>query len=157
MDGSKKPLEVYQLDLSESKQKQVIHTQQTIIEDICFVHDGDKQLLIIAVDSDGLFAYNTETNKLEWKMNRKQLEIENEMLFHGVTMDGRGHLFVTDYNNKCVQMFSASDGHYLGRLMKGVETLFKPAGVYWTAETSSLVAACILQGKWHLQCINIQY
>ena len=83
--------------------------------------------------------------------------MEEAVDVRAVTTDERGHLFVADYNNECIHMFSTSEGQYLGRLMKGVETIGNPGRVYWSVDTSSLVAACLLRDKWHLQLINIQY
>ena len=90
-------------------------------------------------------------------MEGKVTGMEHALYALGVTTDGRGHLFVADDNNKSIHMFSTSEGQYLGRLIKGVETLGNPARVQWSTETSSLLAACFLQGTWHLQFINIQY
>ena len=149
VDGSKKPFEVYQLDLSESNsksaaEKPIIHTQQSEIYDMCFVQDGDKHLLVVATGDAGLFAYNTKTDKLEWEVNQKLTGMKQVPCATGVTTDGRGHLFVGDRGNGCIQMFSASDGQYLGHLMKGAETISDPGRIYWSVETSSLVAACSL-------------
>ena len=162
VDGSRKPFEVHWLDLNELKPKpaagkSVIHTQLDEIKDICFVQDGVKHLLIVAARDAGLFAYNTETDKLEWKVDDKVSGREKALDARGVTTDEHGHLFVADYTNECIHMFSTSEGYYLGRLIKGVETLGNPGRVHWSADTSSLLAACFLQGKWHLQLINIQY
>ena len=162
MDASRKPFEVHWLDLGESKPKPavgkcVIHTKVNGLGNIFFFQDGDKQLLLVAYRDAGLLAYNTEMDKLEWKVDGKVSGMEQVLDASGVTTDEHGHLFAADYNNRCIQMFSASDGQYLGRLMKGVETIGNPARVKWTAETSSLVGACYLQDKWHLQLINIQY
>ena len=161
-DGSKESIEVHQLDLSGSSPKtaagkHVIHTEPDEIGDVCFVQDGDKQLLVAAAGDAGLFAYNTKTDKLEWKVDGNVTGMEEAVDVRGVTTDERGHLFVADYNNEYIHMFSTSEGQYLGRLMKGVETLGNPGRVYWIADTSSLVAACLLQDKWHLKLINIQY
>ena len=163
-DASKKPVEVHWLDLSDAQPKpaagkRVIQTEIDYIADMCFIHEGNKHLLIVAEPDEGIFAYNTETDRLEWKVGAKALGMENSMGVCGVTTDGRGHLFVADYmsENKCIQIFSVSDGKYLGRLMKGVETIGNSGKVHWNAETSSLLAACYFQNKWHLQWINIQY
>ena len=67
-------------------------------------------------------------------MNGEQLEIEKEMFSYVVTTDRRGHLFVTDYNNECMQMFSTSDGKYLGSLMKDSEAIGGIFSVQWSAE-----------------------
>ena len=162
LDVSKEPTEVHWLDLNESKPKPaagkcVIHTQVNITDDICFVQYGDKHLLVVAARKAGLFAYNTDTNKLEWKVVGKVSGMEQAVLATGATTDGRGTLFMGDRGNECIQMFSASDGQYLGRLIKDVETIGNPRRVHWSPETSSLAAACLLQGKWQLQFINIQY
>ena len=79
-------------------------------------------------------------------MNGEELEIEKEMFSYGVTTDGCGHLFVTDYNNECIKMFSASDDQYLVPLMKGVKIIRGKFSVHWSAESSSLVVACYFQG-----------
>ena len=125
----KEPFEVYRLDLSESKpklaaEKQVIHTQQTFIGDICFVHYGDKQLLVVAARDAGLFAYNAGTDKLEWKVEGKVTGMERALDALGVTTNGRGHLFVAD--DKCIHMFSTSEGQYLGRLIKRCGNTWQP-------------------------------
>ena len=59
----------------------------------------------------------------------------------GVTTDGQGHVFVTDENNKCIQIFSAG-GKYVGVLLKeGQQGLGEPRRVRWNDATSSLVVA----------------
>ena len=91
-------------------------------------------------------------------MNGEQLEIEKENVSYGVTTDGRGHLFVTDYNNECIQTFSASDDQYLGCLMKGSEAIGGIFSVQLSAETLSLVVSCYFQGKkWQFNVFNVQY
>ena len=164
MDGSKKPFQVCRLDLSESKPKPasgkgIIHTQLDDMFDICFVQDGDKQLLVVAAFEAGLFAYNIKRRKLEWKVDGKVDGMEQVLDADGVTTDESGHLLVADSGNECIQMFSASDGQYLGFLMKGVEIIGDPIRVHWSTETSSVLAACSLQDtfSWHLQFINIQH
>ena len=75
------------------------------------------------------------------------LEIGKAIFSYGVTTDKRGHLFVTDYNNECIQTFSASDGQYLGLLMKGSEAIGDIFSVKCSTESSSLVVACYFQGN----------
>ena len=80
-----------------------------------------------------------------------KLGLEKKIYSYGLTTDKRGHLFVTDYNNECIQMFSASDGQYLVPLMKGVEIIGGIVSVHWSA--SFLVVSCYFQGKCY-QCPN---
>ena len=162
LDVSKEPIEVHWLDLYESKPKAaagkcVIRTQLSLVRDICIIQNADKQWLVVAGDIEGLFAFNMETGKLEWKVDENVPGMEQIIDANGVTHDGRGHLFVADRNNGCVQMFSLSDGKYLGPLNKGLETICDPGSIYWSSETSSLVVACYLNGKWQLNIINVQY
>ena len=161
VDVSKEPNEVYWLDLSESKPKLaagkcVVPTQMYSMRDVCVIQDSDKQLLVVAADIDGLFAYNIESGKLEWKMD-EMFGMEQTIDANGVAQDGRGHLFVADRSNGCVQMFSVSVGQYLGPLTKGLETISDPGIVHWSAQMSSLVVGCHIQGKWHINVVNVQY
>ena len=160
-DISKKPIEIHWLDLSESKAKPaggkcVIHTEVNEMGGMCFGHNREKQLLFVAAREAGMFAYNTETDKQEWKVVGKVSRMEKALHAGGVTTDGGSNLFVSDKDNGCIQMFSASDGQYLGPLMKGVEIITAPIGVQWNAETSSLVAACYFRHKFHFNVINVQ-
>ena len=160
-DMSKSPREIHCLDLSGSEPqpaagKPVIHTKQNRIRDICYVKDGDKQLLVVAAKQEGIHAYNTITDRLEWSANGKLPGMGKEMSATGVTTDGRGHLFVADYNggNICIQMFSTA-GQYLGCLIKD-EDLGSPARIQWCDETSSILAAFHKNSKWNLNVIHVQ-
>ena len=162
LDVSKKLIEVHCLDLNESKpkpaaRKTIIQTQLYQVRDMCVIYAVDKQLLVVAADIEGLFAFNIATGNLEWKVDEEVPGMEQTIDANGVTQVGRGHLFVADRNNGCVQMFSLSDGQYLGPLKKGLETISDPSSVHWSPETSSLVVACYFQGKWQLNVINVQY
>ena len=77
----------------------------------------------------------------------------------GVTTDKRGHLFVCDFKkgNKCIHLFSASDGQYLGCLMKDKEELGDPGRIHWCEKTSSLITAYSFKGKWHINVISLQF
>ena len=57
--------------------------------------------------------------------------MEYDMRPVGVTTDGRGHLYVADWKNDCVHMFSVSDGLYMGCLLKGSEIAGNPENIRW--------------------------
>ena len=162
VDWSKIPFEVHWLDLSESQPKpangkSVIHTQHRNITDMCYVQNGGKELLIIAAFREGVFAYNTLLNKLEWKMDRKPAGMEKGIAAYGVAADGRGHLYIADYDNHCIQMFSVSDGSYLRCLVvKGAKSLGRPDKIRWCEKSSSLLSTCWWKGSWHLKMINVE-
>ena len=163
-DTSKQQWEIHWLDLSELEPKQaagkcVIHAaNNTPTRDLCFTQNGDRQLLIV-IYFDGIVAYNTETDKVEWEVHGTLPGMEQAMDPWGVTTDGRGHLFVGDFKNgnKSIQIFSVLDGHYLGCLMKDVDAYGAPARIRWCDSKSSLLAAFMWQGKWHLKVINVQF
>ena len=162
VDESKKPREVHWLDFSGSKpkpaaEKSVIHTEQAEIRDMCFSQSGDKQLLAVAGGDGGLFAYNTETDKLEWKADKAAHGMEHDMNAWGVSTDGYNHLFVADYRNQCIQMFSVSDGQYLRCLVKDTKSLDGLRRIRWYEPTSSLVCTSRSNEKWYLIDIHVEY
>ena len=163
-DWTKSTREVHWLDVSDAQPKPaagkcVIHTQLYRMYDMCAIHNGDKHLLVAAAGEDGLFAYNMKRDQLEWKVDVKPHGMEKYMEASGVTTDGRGHLFVCDsFNgNRCIQMFSVSNGKYLACLLKDVERIGTPARICWCEKTSSLLAAFWVKEKWQLTAINLQY
>ena len=152
------PFEVHWLDLSSKEPKpvegrQTIHTELDRIDDMCFVQDGDKQLLIVT-NYKGFFAYNTDTDKLEWKVVEKP---NQNIGIRAVTTDGRGHLFASDYNNHSIHVYSVSDGSYIRSLRGGDNALCKPEFIRWCKKTSSLIVACYSAGKWYLKFISVQF
>ena len=47
----------------------MIHTQLDRIDDMCFIQNGNKQLSnCFEVYDEGIFAYNTDTDRLEWRV-----------------------------------------------------------------------------------------
>ena len=126
--------------------------------DTCCLQDEGEQLLVLAA-GNSLLAYNTHIGKLEWKVDRKPPDMEKSIDFHGVTTDKRGHLFVCDWmdGNKCIHLFRASDGHYLGCLIKDEEELGAPGRIHWCEQTSSLITACYFKDDWHINVISVQF
>ena len=135
---------------------QNLRTQQDTVEDMCFVQHEDKQLLLVTRRIEGLFAYNTKTPKLEWKVDEKLPGMEEKMHASAVTTDGRGHLFVRDWmtGNSSVQMFSVS-GKYLGCLT--INYFGAPARVHFCTEASCIIVAILFHGNLQLLFINVQY
>ena len=80
------------------------------------------------------------------------------MDFRGIAADGHGRLFVCDFNNYVIQMFSVSDGQYLGCLIKeGEQSLGKPARISCCKMMPSLVVAHLVDRKWTISVIRLQY
>ena len=102
-------------------------------------------------------AYDTQTDTLEWNIDGQLPGMQGIMQTCGVTSDGRGHLFVADYGNTQIQMFSVSDGQYLGYLMIDKEKLRSPVRVYWCKKLSSLVYINRWYFEYHIYVIKVQY
>ena len=160
-DLHKDPHEVHWLDLRESQAKPTKHVRLPgkYTGGIGVIQNGNRQLLIVvavdeADDNDNVFAYNTETDKLEWKMSGQP---PGKMDISGIASDRRGHLFVADMVNRCLHLLSTSDGQYLGCFMKEVEVLGSPAALCWCKKMSSLIAACAFDGYWNIKVVKVQY
>ena len=98
--------------------------------------------LIISRGFEGVFAHTLNGGELKWRVSGKPPGIECDMDARGVVADEQGHLFVCDYNNRCVHLLSATDGVHLGVVVrKGEKGLGKPKEVAWHEESASLVVA----------------
>ena len=142
VDNSKVPREVRWLDCSTSPPRptsvrNITHTQQDNIYDICCIQHKDKQLLITTDKSDGINAYNTKSNKREWCVKGDLEGADENICPQRLMTDGRGHLFIIDKNNACIQMFS-TDSVYMGPVLR--EKRFYELGeIQWCKATSSAV------------------
>ena len=135
--------EVHSLDCSEDEPAptgSVVNTNISAeIEDICCTEYENGKLLVIVDKNEMIHVYSTATGKLKWTIKEKPIREEKKFKPHGVAADGRGHLFVSDEVNKCIQMFSVSDGQHLGRF--GLEVEQSIGRIDWRDSTSSLLVA----------------
>ena len=157
-DTTKSPREIRLLDLDGPQPKlapEIIHSQHDVIRDMCSIQDRGKWLLVIATNGEGLFAYNIKEDKIEWKVDEDLPGMTKKLDARGVTTDGNGHLFVTDCDGRSIEMFSASDGSYMGCLQKDAKALGDPTRLCWFSKAWALIAACHFAGKWYLKVINI--
>ena len=70
--------------------------------------------------------------------------------------DRKGHLFVSD-DNKCIQLFSVSDGQYLGCFIKeGEQGLGVLGKICFSASTSQLVVSHRKDEKIHIAVLNVE-
>ena len=116
-------------------------------------HEKKELILVTAESFMGIKAYDLSSGSLEWQKNIPG------MTKSSMISDGRGHLFVSDKDNKCIHMVSLSDGQHLGRLHvieEGEQGLGFPAWVDWSEETSSLILAHGKGNKRFISFIQIQ-
>ena len=169
-DQSKMPRNIHWLDCNEAKPKLLKERSFTIppsyLYDIIAVRIGPDEMIIgIGCDS-GIHCYSTTTKSLKWEVAGQMPGILpgiplGTIYATGVTTDGCGHLFVSDYGwdgNNCIHMFSVSDGQYLGCLIKeGEQGVGYPRKISWHSASHSLAVAHGVGYSWSLSMINMKY
>ena len=104
----------------------------------CVTLTGD-QLIIKSFGSPGICAWHLFTGKIRWQVKGRLAGMRNWMTTRGIDTDGRGHLFVCDTANQCIQLFSLN-GDYLGVLLRsGEQYLGTPFGIRWCCMTGSAI------------------
>ena len=163
-DRSKKPRDIHCLDFNESKPKflkeKSLTTSLSYLYDMIKVRNGGDELIVAASFESGIHCYSTTTKTLKWRVAGKLPGMQEALNSVGLATDRRGHLFVSDgYDgNRCIQMFSISDGWYLGCLIKRNEQgLGCPRRIFWHSASHSLVVAHSAGAYWYLSMINIEY
>ena len=131
-------------------------TPESTIRGMCCVLNGEKRLLVTSCPSiHGVQAYDTKTNKLAWQIKGKLTGMEKELEASSVAGDGRGHLFVVDDANSCVQMLR-TDGSYMGAILKYADN--RPTNqcrICWCAGLSSLIVASVQDNSYHVGVFKI--
>ena len=123
------------------KDKSITLTKDKTTGDITFAQVSDEEFLISA-HWRGIFSFNTITGQLKWSVKGRLQDMKEDLYACRITSDDHGNLFVSDSANKALQMFSVSDGRYLGCLFREGENGFgKPWEVCWCNEMSSLLVA----------------
>ena len=115
---------------------------------MCLVTHGNKEVLVTSNGIHGIKVYNVDNDEIEWK--KKYGLRESALDLSGVTTDGRGHLFACDLNHACVQIFSVSNGKYLGRLPNFGRVLGHPVMVRWCHNKSILLVVHKKRNQYHL-------
>ena len=88
------------------------------INDICYAKHFHENLVIVA-SGEGIQAFAMGTGKVKWSMKDVHLPGQNTIMNpFRIAADGKGRLFVFDVNYRSILMFSASEGQYLGCLIK---------------------------------------
>ena len=157
------PCKIHWLDCNEGKPKLLkeksFTTSQQTLWDMIGVRNGADEL-IIGISPADIHCYSTATKSLKWRVSGSLPGMQKSLHAAGLTSDGHGHLFVSDgwYGNRCIQMFSVSDGQYLGCLIKqGEQGLECPNRICWHSESHSLVVAHYGNFFWSLSMLNIEY
>ena len=165
VDTSKSPHEVCWLDCTTSPpkpaaDKQPIHLQPDVeVNGMCWVNSDGKQFVVYAPNTGGIFAYNTALNRIEWDFKEIPTSIKNNskngiMNVRGLTTDGSGFIFVSDYDNESVLMLT-TDGVYMGTVLDLKDVGGKPGTLCWCESLSSLVVAYEKDKKWAIVTVKL--
>ncbi len=108
--------------------------EHDVISGMRHVVTGGVRLLVVV--GEGMSAYNTDSGELEWVA---KVIAEKPFAPHSVTSDGRGHLFVSDTANRCIQVFS-TEGTHLGPILSEDKwDLGSPTSLDWADSIPALV------------------
>ena len=114
--------------------------RQAQIADVCFVEENKKEIVICLYSGSGGIYARDWSNKFLWDIEGA-ISGQNAIKCISIATDGRGHLFVCDQANSCIQLFS-TDGLYIGCLVRcGEHGIGEPRIVRWCKKSSSLVVA----------------
>ena len=156
VDKSKDPREVRWLDCRGATPKSLksISTQQDHVCEMCYIPTDDKGLLI-SPDGYRIFAYNTNSGEVAWRINDKTKGMQRNKNPDGVTWDGEAHLFLPDTKRALIHVCSV-DGKYMGCLIKeGEQGLGVPGCIRWCNNTSSLIVAHFKENSWFISDIKL--
>ena len=127
------------------------------IEDMCLVACRKTDLLVTTQNFGGVYAYVAGTDNLRWYFGGYHRGIDKWINAVGITSNGRGHLFVSDIGNNCIQMLS-TDGTFLGSVLRGGKSgLGNPQRIRWCSRSNSLVIAHKRQGLFSIDVIQWLY
>ena len=125
----------------------------------CVQHDGRSFVIVTHGKHSrwlgGIHSYDAQTKDLIWKSRGKLPQMQSPLDATGITSDRRGHLYVCDYTNQRIHMFSVVNGRYMGVLGQG-KLKGAPWKIQWWEETSSLVIIHYSQGKWHISVWRVE-
>ena len=152
------PSKIYSLDCSGATPTlcQSIGPYDHSIYSMSYIKYINENLLAIVVDKE-LQTFQIDTCLVKWGKRYIQFPKQNKNCkLSYMAADRKGHLFVSD-NNKCIQMFSASDGQYLGCLIKeGEQGLGELGQMCFSDSTSQLVVCHRKDGKTHIAVLNVE-
>ena len=149
---------VHQVDCSDTSP--IILGQISVVRNFRDMCTSDNLLVVTSYD-EGVFAYHLngfnweKGHKWIWRVSGKLPGMQHEIRASGVTTDGQGHLFICDFNNKCVHALSIQGGKHLGVVVReGEEGLGTPYKVTWHRESASLVVINEKDGVYHLSIFS---
>ena len=153
------PSKIYSLDCSRATPTlcQSIGPYDHSIYFMAYIKYINENLLAIDVDK-GMQIFQLDTGLVKWGRKDFKLPGQNENCeLSYMAADKKGSLFVKHFSNRCIQMFSASDGQYLGCLIReGEQGLGELGQMCFSESTSQLVVSHRKDGKIHIAVLNVE-
>ena len=156
-DVSTMPCTVRWLDCSKRKLRDdsIQFVTKEGATNVIHAQDEDDEFLISAHGKGGIYAYNSTTGTLEWCVKGRQPGMDKDLDAGNIAVDNHGHIFVCDVGNGGIQMFSVSDGRYLGCLVrKGDQGFGGPFMTCWGKDMSSFI---VIDTRRWIREVEIRY
>ena len=125
-----------------------------------FIEDGNENKSKILVGVYGkvppfkIQAVNLHSGNIEWSVEEMNAKMKDKFKPTSVTADTNGRIFVCDFGNGCIQIFSEKDGRYVGSLLKkGEQGLGFPKLIRWNKDRNILV---VLYNVYHIQKLHVK-
>ena len=135
-----------------------LNRYQRSFRDMCCACEGRVKIFSLGCNHYVKFvsAYSAKAKTL-WTLPDFQPDgMKHEMNPSGITTDGRGHLFICDTANECIQIFD-TDGTYLCPVdCNGKLKLGPPERIDWSETESALVVTHTGYKKCFISVLNVQ-
>ena len=107
--------------------------------DMTLVRHKNRELLVIATYEGKMMAVDIHSDRCKWQASEYIPNKRYPLRAMGVTADCNGHLFVRDWNNGCIHLYSF-DGKFVKTLLEeGMHGLGKIRRIRWCENSSSLI------------------
>ena len=115
--------------------------------DMTLVRHKKRELLVIATFEGKMMAVDIHSDRCQWQASEYIPNERYPLRAMGVTADGNGHLFVRDWNNECIHLYSF-DGKFVKKLLEeGRHDLETIRRIRWCENNSSLIVVHSEDGK----------
>ena len=123
---------------------------------MCFAYEDTVKIFSVGSNFTGKYVHAYGVKDL-WLLHNFQPDgMKYEMNPSGITTDGRGHLFICDKANKCIQIVD-TDGTYMCPVDCSCKVeLGIPERLDWSKSESALVVTHKVIGKCFISVLKIQ-
>ena len=117
-------------------------------------HTSTKLLLVAGLTC--VDAYKPNSSEVAWS-NEHGACMEMDFRPHSLSTDEHGHLYVVDYDNDCVLMFSIEEGSHMGVVLSEEQGLDDFREISWCGQIASLAVFCKKDGETCIALCKIDH